>query len=91
MSEHEPKVLAGFGALALGWVLLCSCNSPSAVSTNAFPGIPRLPIARLSTQQSGGVTLRWDKGIPPETTVSNLTTGTFIYAGLADAVMFELL
>lgn len=35
-----------------------------------------------------GIFLLWDKGQSPETTISNLTTGTSIYAGLADGLLY---
>lgn len=87
--EYEPKVLAGYSVLALCCLWFFLTHEPSFGSTNLamFPIAPKsnLGIPRTTT----GVTLRWTKGNPPETTVTNLTTGTAIYAGLADAVMFS--
>ena len=91
MSEYEPKVLLVYSAASLCWILGCIVGELSLAqpATNTVPGNPSIPIARAAIAPSVGVTLRWDKGTPPETTVSNLTTRTSIYAGLADAVMFS--
>jgi len=91
MSEYEPKVLVGYCVVALCCLLALVTHEPLAAPTTNIigPGIPRLPVVRLTTPPSGGVTLKWDKGEPPETTVTNLTTRAAIYAGVADAVMFS--
>lgn len=89
MSEYRPKVWTLYSLGALGFMLFSAAVLlPAAPSTNLSPLIPRLPVARLTAPASGGVTLKWNKGEPPETIVTNLTTRTAIYAGLADAVMF---
>ena len=84
MNEQKPHIQSGRSITAL-LLLLAACWSVVCVVAQQ----PRITPHQLSNPAPVvGVSLRWNKGKPPETTVSNLTTGTFIYAGLADAVMF---
>jgi len=85
MREYEPKTLVCYCLLALCWILGAVFGEHALAQSTQ----PSLVVKRVGSQSANGVTLRWDKGVPPETTVSNLTTRKAIYAGLADAVMFS--
>ncbi len=90
MREYRPTISVVYCIRALCCVAaLVVLELLAAPATDTGPGVPRFPVLRLTAPPTGGVTLKWDKGVPPETTVSNLTTGAAIYAGLADAVMFS--
>jgi hypothetical protein len=89
MNDSERKVMVASWFFALCFIVYCVVNEPSFGQTNVQFGFPNTPKAvSSSTKTITGVTLRWDKGYPPETTVSNITARTSIYAGLADVVMF---
>ncbi len=89
MREEQPGISGCCRFAAFVSILIAvACGAPIlAQPSPALPvNFPRIP--RSDPLPLIGVTLIWDRGYPPETTVSNLTTGAAIFAGIADAVMF---